>query len=59
MDTRSQLAQPKGQDATPGAARFGVLAAVGVLMLGALYLITVRGEALLVDLQNLTGIFCF
>jgi hypothetical protein len=36
-----------------------LLGGVGALLLGALYLISVRGEALLLDLQKLSRIFCF
>ena len=44
----------------PAGLRWAVLGAVGVLLIGALYLIAVRGEALLVDLQGLSQrIFCF
>jgi hypothetical protein len=43
----------------PAAVRFSVLAAVGLALAGALYLIAVRGEALLVDLSALQRIFCF
>lgn len=44
----------------PGAARFAVLGVVGLVLTGALYLIAVRGQALLVDLSALSQrIFCF
>ncbi|NJO23819.1 MAG: hypothetical protein HC868_13950 [Sphingomonadales bacterium] len=44
----------------PGAARFAVLGVVGLALAGALYLIAVRGQALLVDLSALSQrIFCF
>ncbi len=44
----------------PAGLRWAVLGAVGALLIGALYLIAVRGEALLVDLQGLSQrIFCF
>ena len=43
----------------PARLRYAVLGAVGLLLAGALYLIAVRGEALLVDLAALAGrIFC-
>ena len=42
----------------PGGVRGVVLGAVGLLLAGALYLIAVRGEALLVDLAKLGAIFC-
>jgi hypothetical protein len=44
----------------PAGVRFAVLGAVGAICLGALYLIAVRGEALLVDLSAFSQrIFCF
>jgi hypothetical protein len=43
----------------PAAVRWALLGAVGALLVGALYLIAVRGQALLVDLQALSRIFCF
>jgi len=44
----------------PAAVRFAVFGAVGLIFVGALYLIAVRGQALLVDLQGLSQrIFCF
>jgi hypothetical protein len=44
----------------PAAQRHAVLGAVGLALAGALYLIAVRGEALLVDLSALSQrIFCF
>lgn len=50
----------RARDKMPAAVRYGVLGAVGLMLLGALYLISVRGEALLVDLQGLSQrIFCF
>jgi uncharacterized membrane protein len=44
----------------PFAAKFAVLGAVAVLLIGAVYLMTVRGEALLLDLSQLAGrVWCF
>lgn len=44
----------------PAGVRFAVLAAAAAICLGALYLISVRGEALLLDLSALGArIFCF
>jgi hypothetical protein len=44
----------------PAALRLAVLAGVGVMLTGALFLIALRGEALLVDLSALSQrIFCF
>jgi hypothetical protein len=45
--------------AMPAAARIGVIAAVLILMAGALCLILVRGDALLIDLAKLGRVFCF
>jgi hypothetical protein len=42
----------------PGGVRRALIAALGVVLAGALYLITVRGEALLLDLAALRA-FCF
>jgi hypothetical protein len=48
------------RDRMPTPLRYIVLGGVGLLCVGALYLIAVRGEALLVDLAGLSGrIFCF
>lgn len=48
------------RDRMPGAARLAVLGVVGLVLIGALYLIAVRGQALLVDLSALSQrIFCF
>ncbi len=44
----------------PGAVRWLVLGTAGVALAGALYLISVRGEALLLDLSALSQrMFCF
>ncbi len=44
----------------PGGLRWGLIAAFGLVFAGALYLIAVRGEALLLDLSALGGrVFCF
>jgi hypothetical protein len=44
----------------PRSVRFGLTVGLSVLMLGALYLVTVRGEALLVDLAALgSRLWCF
>jgi len=45
--------------AMPAAARLAVIVAVLVAMAGALYLILVRGDALLIDLAKLGRVFCF
>ena len=44
----------------PRSVRFGLTLALSGLMLGALYLVTVRGEALLIDLAALgSRLWCF
>ena len=60
MSMQGEIRQDKSRAQMPAAVRLAVLAAVAVLCLGALYLIAVRGEALLVDLTALGArIFCF
>jgi hypothetical protein len=61
MATRTQ---PGGYEAArqpmPSRVRWALLAAGGAVLLGALYLISVRGEALLLDLSALSQrMFCF
>jgi hypothetical protein len=44
----------------PSAVRLALLAGIAAVLAGALYLIAVRGEALLADLSGLSQrIFCF
>jgi hypothetical protein len=43
----------------PGRVRWVVVGAIGLALAGALYLISVRGEALLLDLKAVGGAFCF
>jgi hypothetical protein len=61
MDTHShsEIEREAARGAMPGAVRWAVLAAIGLLLAGALYLVSVRGEALLLDLAALGRIFCF
>jgi len=60
METHSQLGQTgKRREAMPAAVRRAVFAGVGLALAAALYLIAVRGDALLVDLSALGRIFCF
>ena len=60
MDTHSHPEREAARQAMPGAVRWVVLAAVGLVFAGALYLVSVRGEALLLDLSALgQRIFCF
>jgi hypothetical protein len=61
METHShtRLDRETDRQAMPGAVRRAVFAAVGLALVGALYLVAVRGEALLLDLSALGRIFCF
>jgi len=60
METRTELRERKAAAAMPGPLRAGLLAALALVFAGALYLIAVRGEALLLDLSALgQRIFCF
>jgi hypothetical protein len=60
MATQAQIRDVQAARARmPAGVRWALLAVVGALFAGALYLIAVRGEALLVDLQGLSRIFCF
>lgn len=46
------------REGMPGGVRWAVLGVLGLMFAGALYLIAVRGEALLLDLSALGRIFC-
>jgi hypothetical protein len=61
MNAQTHIDERKGgRTVMPGALRASLFAALAVVMVGALYLISVRGEALLLDLSALSGrIFCF
>jgi hypothetical protein len=61
MDTQShpQLDTGATRQAMPGGVRWAVLGVLGLVLAGALYLVSVRGEALLLDLSALGRIFCF
>jgi hypothetical protein len=51
---------PAVREKMPAGLRWTILGGVGLLLTGALLLIAVRGQALLVDLQGLSQrIFCF
>lgn len=55
-----ELERDTARQSMPGAVRWTVLGTVGLVLAGALYLIAVRGEALLFDLSALSArIFCF
>ncbi len=47
-----------GGERMPPAVRRTLLAGLGVLAAGALYLIAVRGPALLLDLAGMSALFC-
>ena len=61
MNAQTHIDERKGgRTVMPGPLRASLFAALAVVMVGALYLISVRGEALLLDLSALSGrIFCF
>jgi hypothetical protein len=60
MATQSHIDDaPAGRERIPAGLRWALLGGVGLLLAGALLLIAVRGEALLVDLQQLGRVFCF
>jgi hypothetical protein len=60
METHSQPGRQAERQSMPGGVRLAVFAAVGLMVGGALYLVSVRGEALLLDLSAIgQRIFCF
>ena len=60
MSMQGEIRQSASRGSMPVGVRLAVLAAAGLICLGALYLISVRGEALLLDLSALGArIFCF
>jgi hypothetical protein len=60
MTMQGEIRHDASRGSMPVGVRLAVLAAVGLICLGALYLISVRGEALLLDLSALGArIFCF
>ena len=58
-DDRRNARGPADGSAMPAAARFAVVVAVLAFMAGALYLILVRGDALLIDLGKVGRAFCY
>lgn len=59
MATQSQIDERgAAPERMPRALRYALFGSVAALVAGALYLIAVRGQALLVDLQALGRIFC-
>jgi hypothetical protein len=60
MSMQGEIRHGASRGSMPLGVRLTVLAAAGLICLGALYLISVRGEALLLDLSALGArIFCF
>lgn len=59
METRAEIDGRNAAAAMPARLRWGVVGVLGLLFAGALYLIAVRGEALLLDLSALGRVFCF
>jgi hypothetical protein len=59
MATPTQLLPPSARASMPGRVRWAVFGAVGGALAGALYLFSVRGEALLLDLEALGRVLCF
>ena len=61
MATQGQVQNASAaRDRMPVAVRTALFVVLGLFLVGALYLIAVRGEALLVDLSALSQrIFCF
>jgi len=57
--TPSQMVEQPTQDPMPARVRWAVIGAIGLAIAGALYLVSVRGEALLLDLKTLGSVFCF
>jgi hypothetical protein len=59
METQTDLGKrDAARQLLPGGVRRALFAALGIVLAGALYLIAVRGEALLLDLAALRA-FCF
>ena len=59
METQTELAKHEAaRQQLPGGVRRVLFAVLGLLLAGALYLVAVRGEALLLDLTALRA-FCF
>jgi hypothetical protein len=59
METRAEGNERRAATPMPGGLRRGLLAALGLVFAGALFLIATRGEALLVDLAALGRAICF
>jgi hypothetical protein len=60
METQGEAGRHDARTRMPLSVRRWLFAAVGLLLAGALYLVAVRGEALLLDLSALSQrMFCF
>jgi len=59
LATRAQIDERKAAAPMPSAVRWSLAGVLGVLLAGALYLIVVRGDALMLDLSKLGRVFCF
>jgi hypothetical protein len=60
LETRARVDERQAAAPMPGGLRRGLLAALAVVLAGALFLIATRGEALLLDLSALgQRVFCF
>jgi hypothetical protein len=60
VEQTAQSNTDAGSGAILGRARLGIVAGVLMVIAGALYLMAVRGEALLLDLSQLAGrVWCF
>lgn len=61
METQTELGERvAGRQLLPATVRRALFTAVGLLLAGALYLVAVRGEALLLDLSAFSQrVFCF
>jgi hypothetical protein len=57
--TPSQWVEEPTRDPMPARVRWAIIGAIGLALVGALYLVSVRGEALLLDLKVVGGVFCF
>ncbi len=58
METQTDLGERGATQLLPGRVRRALFAVLGIVLAGALYLVAVRGEALLLDLSALRA-FCF
>lgn len=52
-------AQGEADARMPAGVKLAILGVLGTLLLGTLYLIAVRGQALILDLSKLGQVFCF